>query len=119
MSVAVGDVTLQPGRPPTASPPARDIAFTVEVPANQGENDESDVDVARHGSRGAGTRPITAQQDGRPDERRARTPRSPSRSAQAPPIGTPGDDHRRGPCAVPGEETADNNRQTYTAIFTR
>ena len=57
--VAVGDQTLQPGETANRIPAGSDIAFTVTV-ANQGENDEEDVEVTIR-IRGDGGRPITAK----------------------------------------------------------
>ena len=114
VSVAVGDQTLEPGETANRIPAGADTAFTVTI-ANQGENEESDVNV-RLRIRGGGS-PITAQK---------RVPKTTAGAntevaiplGEAPPIGEPvtievlvG--------KVPGEEKTDNNRQTYTAIFTR
>ena len=115
VSTAVGDVTLEPGETANRIPAGSDLAFTVTV-ANQGENDEADVDVSVR-IRGDGTRPISA--------RRTIDATSAGTNAevtipltQAPPIGTPVT-IEVSVARVPGEETADNNRQSYTAIFTR
>ena len=101
----------------TASRRSANLTFTVKF-ANQGENDESNVTVTVEIT-GAGktitrarrrsTRP-TAEQRG--DGER-------SRSAQAPPVGTPVDDHghrRHGPRR---EERPTTTRSTYTVMFTR
>ena len=115
VSTAVGDVTLQPGETANRIPAGSDIAFTVTA-ANQGENDESDVDVAVR-IRGDGTRPITAKRT--IDQTTAGANAEVTIPlTQAPPIGTPVT-IEVSVARVPGEETADNNRQTYTAIFTR
>lgn len=114
-SVAVGDTTLQPGETANRIPAGSDIAFTVTF-ANQGDNNERNVNVSV-AIRGGGTRTITARrrvpQTTAGAEAEATIPLS-----QAPPIGTPvtitvsvG--------RVAGEEKTDNNRQQYTAIFTR
>jgi hypothetical protein len=115
VSVAVGDTTLQPGETANRIPAGSDIAFTVTV-ANQGENEEQNVNVSVR-IRGDGGRPLTA--------RRRIDQTTPGANAevtipltQAPPIGTPVTiDISVG--KVPGEEKVDNNRQSYTAIFTR
>jgi hypothetical protein len=115
VSTAVGDVTLEPGDTANRIPAGSDLAFKVTV-ANQGENDESDVNVQIR-IRGDGTKPITAQR--RIDQTTAGSNAEVTIPlTQAPPIGTPVTiDVSVG--RVPGEETADNNRQSYTAIFTR
>jgi hypothetical protein len=115
VSTAVGDTTLQPGETANRIPAGSDIAFTVTF-ANQGENDERNVNVQVR-IRGGGTKTITA---------RRRVPEtSPGANAeatipltQAPPIGTPVT-IEVSVARVPGEEKVDNNKQSYTAIFTR
>ena len=115
VSTAVGDTTLQPGESANRIPAGSDLAFTVTV-ANQGDNEEQGVDVSVR-VRGDSGRPITARR--RIDQTR------PGANAEvtiplgsAPPIGTPVTiDVSVG--RVPGEEKVDNNRQSYTAIFTR
>jgi hypothetical protein len=115
VSTAVGDTTLQPGETANRIPAGSDLAFTVTV-ANQGENEEQDVNVSIR-IRGDSGRPITA--------RRRIDQTTPGANAEvtiplgtAPPIGTPVTiDVSVG--RVPGEEKVDNNRQSYTAIFTR
>jgi hypothetical protein len=115
VSTAVGDVTLEPGETANRIPAGSDLAFTVTV-ANQGENDESDVNVQIR-IRGDGSRPITAQR--RIDQTTAGANAEVTIPlTQAPPIGTPVT-IEVAVGRVPGEETADNNRQSYTAIFTR
>ena len=115
VSTAVGDTTLQPGETANRIPAGSDIAFTVTF-ANQGENDERNVNVQVR-IRGGGTKTITARR------------RVPTTSAganaeatipltTAPPIGTPVT-IEVSVARVPGEEKVDNNRQNYTAIFTR
>jgi hypothetical protein len=114
-SVAVGDTTLQPGETANRIPAGSDIAFTVTF-QNQGENDERNVNVSV-AIRGGGTRTITARrkvdQTGAGEAAEATIP-----LAQAPPIGTPVT-ITVAVARVPGEEKVDNNRQQYTAIFTR
>ena len=114
-SVAVGDTTLQPGETANRIPAGSDIAFTVTF-ANQGENDERNVNVAVR-IRGGGTRTINAR-------RRVPTTTAGGNAeatiplTQAPPIGTPVT-IEVSVARVPGEEKVDNNRQSFTAIFTR
>jgi hypothetical protein len=115
VSVAVGDTTLQPGETANRIPAGSDIAFTVAF-QNQGENDEQDVPVSV-AIRGGGTQTITARRQVEQTTAGANAEAT-IPLTQAPPIGTPvtitvsvG--------RVPGEETVDNNRQEYTAIFTR
>ena len=113
-SVAVGDLTLQPGQTANRIPAGSNVVFTVTF-ANQGENEESDV-LVRIRIRGDGDT-ITAQkrvdQTQPGQEAEVSIPLS-----QAPPIGTPVTIEVSVP-KVPGEEKTDNNSQEYTAIFTR
>jgi hypothetical protein len=115
VSTAVGDTTLQPGETANRIPAGSDLAFTVTV-ANQGENEEQDVNVSIR-IRGDGGRPITARR--RIDQTTAGANAEVTIPlGSAPPIGTPVTiDVSVG--KVPGEEKVDNNRQSYTAIFTR
>ena len=112
----VGGVTLQPGGASTACrPPTR--RFTVKF-ANQGDNDEQNVKVTVCGSRGGG-KTIVAEQDRRPDEGRA-----PSASVTIPlGAGAAGRTRRpRSPSRSPrsrARRTIDNNKPSYTVIFTR
>ena len=113
-SVAVGNLTLQPGEVNNRIPAGSNITFTVTF-QNQGENQEQDVPVT-----------ITVEGSGKPITRRKRVPLTRAGESAtasialqtAPPIGEPvtievvvG--------KVPGEEKTDNNRQSYTALFTR
>jgi hypothetical protein len=114
VSVAVGDLTLQPGQPNRIAA-GSDIAFRVTF-ANQGEHEEQSVSVSVRIS-GDGFRTITA--------RRRVDQTAPGTNAEvtiplgsAPPIGTPVE-ITVSVARVPGEEKVDNNRQTYSAIFTR
>jgi hypothetical protein len=115
VSVAVGGVTLQPGQTANRIPAGSNLAFTVTF-ANQGENAERNVTVTVRIRAGSGN-PITV---------RRRVPATqPGENAEAtiplssaPPIGTPVT-IEVSVARVPGEEKVDNNRQTYTAIFTR
>jgi hypothetical protein len=116
VSVAVGDVTLQPGEEtPNRIPAGSDLAFTVTF-ANQGENDERNVTVTVR-IRASGTKTISA---------RRRVPQTTAGSnavatipiQDAPPIGT-AVTIEVAVARVPGEEKVDNNTQTYNAIFTR
>ena len=115
VSVAVGDTTLQPGETANRIPAGSELAFTVTF-ANQGDNEESDVPVSVR-VRGDSGQPLTA--------RRRVDQTAPGANAevaiplaQAPPIGTPVT-IEVAVGRVPGEEKVDNNRQSYTAIFTR
>ncbi|HEX8123519.1 MAG TPA: hypothetical protein VF549_19870 [Solirubrobacteraceae bacterium] len=114
VSVSAGDVTLQPGETANRIPASSSLAFDVTF-ANQGDNDESDVNVAVR-INGDGER-ISARK--RVDQTKAGTNAEVSVPlTQAPPIGTPVTiEVEVG--KVPGEEKTDNNKQTYTAIFTR
>jgi hypothetical protein len=114
VSVSAGDVTLQPGQTANRIPAGSNVTFNVTF-ANQGENDEADVNVAVRID-GDGER-ITARK--RVDQTTAGSNAEVSIPlTRAPPLGTPvtitvevG--------KVPGEKKLDNNKQTYTAIFTR
>jgi hypothetical protein len=114
VSVTAGDVTLQPGENANRIPAASNLSFNVEF-ANQGDNDEQDVNVAVR-IEGDGER-ISARK--RVDATRAGTNAEVAIPlTEAPPIGTPVTiEVEVG--KVPGEEKTDNNVQTYTAIFTR
>ena len=90
------------------------MSFAVTF-ANQGENDETDVNVIVR-IEGDGER-ISARK--RVDQTEAGTNAEVSIPlSQAPPIGTPVT-IRVEVGKVPGEEKLDNNSQEYTAIFTR
>jgi hypothetical protein len=114
VSVAVGDTTLQPGETANRIPAGSDLAFRVTV-ANQGDNEERNVPVQ-----------VRIRGDGQPITKRVRIDQtSPGTNAevvvpldQAPPIGTPVT-IEVSVGRVPGEEKLDNNRQSYSAIFTR
>ena len=72
-----------------------------------------------HASRSAARpKPITVTQARQPDQGRHATPRSRSRSAQAPPTAARRRDRRSRSSQVPGEQKTDNNTQTYTVLFT-
>jgi hypothetical protein len=115
VSVRVGDLALEPGETANRIPAGSDIAFDVEF-ANQGENPERNVPV-RVRIRGQGIKTISAvrrvEQTQQGENATASVPLQ-----QAPPIGTPVTIEVSVE-KVPGEEKVDNNRQTYTAIFTR
>ena len=113
-SVSAGDLTLEPGETANRIPAASNITFNV-VFQNQGENDETDVNVS-----------VRIEGDGETISARKRVEQTKAGAsvevavplAQAPPIGTPVTiEVTIG--KVPGEEKTDNNTATYTAIFTR
>jgi len=114
VSTAVGDTTLEPGQTANRIPAGSNTAFTVTF-ANQGDNEEQDVAVQ-----------VRIRGDGRPITVRRRVEQTqPGSNAEvsiplpsAPPIGTPVT-IEVSVARVPGEEKVDNNRQSYTAIFTR
>jgi hypothetical protein len=114
VSVAAGDVTLQPGQTANRIPAGSNVTFAVTF-QNQGENDEADVNVAVR-IEGDGER-LSARK--RVDQTKAGANAEVSIPlAQAPPIGTPVTiEVEVG--KVPGEKKTDNNVQSYTAIFTR
>ena len=114
VSVAVGGRTLVPGSVANRIPAAANLAFDVKF-QNQGTNDEVDV-VVRVRITGSGT-PITASK--RIDQTKAgQQGEAVVALSRTPPIGTPVTVSIE-IAAVPGERTRENNRQTYTAFFTR
>lgn len=114
ISVAVGDVTMQPQPAVNRIAAGSDVAFTV-VFQNQGAADETDVKVTLRIS-GAGD-PIvvnkTVAQTVAGANAEVEIP-----LGQSPPIGTPVT-IKVTVGKVPGEQKTDNNTQTYTALFTR
>jgi hypothetical protein len=114
LSVKAGNITLQPGSVVNRIPATAGLAFDVTF-ANQGENDETNVTVSLRIT-GAG-KPIAVRK--RLNQTKAGTNATVTLTlGQTPPIGKavtitvaveP----------VPGEKKTDNNRQTYTALFTR
>ena len=115
VSTAVGDTTLQPGETANRIPAGSDIAFTVTF-ANQGENDEERRQRPRPDPRRRHEDDHRAA--ARPDTTAGRERRGDDPAGAAPPIGTPVTIEVT-VARVPGEEKVDNNRQSYTAIFTR
>jgi hypothetical protein len=114
VSVAAGDTTLQPGETANRIPAGSNVAFTVSF-ANQGEHPEENV-VVQVRVRGDGE-PITARRTVDRTEPGQQVEAAVA-LGQAPPIGTPVT-IEVSISRVPGEEKMDNNRQSYTAIFTR
>jgi hypothetical protein len=114
-SVAVGDNTLQPGSVINRVPATGRVTFHV-VFQNQGDNDENDVrvNVTARGSGGGKT--VTARktvaQTKAGSQAEVDIP-----LGQTPPIGTA--TVQVVIAAVRGEQKTDNNRQSYTVIFTR
>jgi hypothetical protein len=112
-SVAVGDNTLQPSPVVNRVAATARIAFHVTF-ANQGDNDENDVRVT-----------VTVRGSGKTITARKTVPQTKAGSpaevdvalGQTPPIGTA--TVNVAIAAVRGEQKTDNNRQTYTVIFTR
>lgn len=113
VSVAVGDVTLQPGEVVNRVAAGSGLAFNVSV-ANQGDNPEEDVKVTVRLT-GSG-KPITAS-------RTIATTQPGTNADVAIPISSP--PLGRAVTAtvtvakVAGEEKTDNNKQTYTVFFQR
>ena len=116
VSTTIGDVTLQPGgvvnRVPASSNPVFNVTF-----ANQGENDEFDVNV-KVGVSAPGSSAINVQK--RVDQTAAQTPEITLQVplGKSPTVGTPST-VRVEVVPVPGEQTTDNNSSTYTVIFER
>ena len=114
ISVAAGDVTLQPGGAVNRVPSTGGVTFRVTF-QNQGDNDERNVRVTVT-VRG-GPKPITAQKV---------VPQTTSKQqaevsiplGAAPPTGQ-ATTVEVVVNKVPGEKNTDNNRQTYTVLFTR
>jgi hypothetical protein len=114
VSVAVGDVTLQPQPAVNRIPAGTSTAFRVTF-QNQGASDENNVKVSIRIS-GAGN-PITVNKTV-PQTKAGATAEVEIPLGQSPPIGTPVT-IRVAVGKVPGEQKTDNNTQTYTALFTR
>lgn len=116
ISVRVGDLALEPGETtPNRIPAGSDLSFDVEF-ANQGENEERNVPV-RVRIRSPGAKTISAVR--RVEQTEPGTNATASVPLQqSPPIESPVTIEVSVE-RVPGEEKLDNNRQTYTAIFTR
>ena len=112
-SVSVGNVTLQPGVTNRVAA-AGGVTFTVAV-ANQGDNNESDVRVSVS-VRGAG-KPITVNKT-IPQTTSKQTTRVSIPLGQSPPVGQ-ATTVTVSIGKVPGEQKLDNNRQSYTVLFTR
>ena len=115
VSVRVGDLALEPGEKVNRIPAGSDIAFDVEF-ANQGDNPERNVPV-RVRIRGQGIKTISAVRRVERTEPGANATASVPLK-EAPPFSTPVTIEVSVE-KVPGEEKVDNNRQTYTALFTR
>jgi hypothetical protein len=113
-SVAVGSRALVPGSVANRIPASANLAFTVRF-QNQGTNDEVDV-VVRVRITGAG-RPISASRTINQTRAGAAAEVSIPLS-RSPPIGSPVTITVE-VAGVPGERTRENNRQSYTAFFTR
>jgi len=114
-SVAVGQTTLQPGGAVNRVQAGSNISFSIKF-ANQGENDESDVRVFVR-VRAQGTKTISVPKT--VNQTKAGTSvTTVVPLTQAPPIGTPAtvEVEVRG---VPGEKVLDNNKSTYTVLFSR
>lgn len=114
VSVAVGDVTLQPEPAVNRLTAASDTSFLVSF-QNQGASDETEVQVEIRIT-GAGD-PIVVK-DTVAQTVAGATAEVEIPLGQSPPIGTPVT-IRVNVVPVPGEETTDNNRSDYTALFTR
>jgi hypothetical protein len=112
-SVSVGDNTLQPNGVVNRVPATGRITFHV-VFQNQGDNDENDVrvNVTVRGSGRTITARKTVAQTKAGSEAEVDIP-----LGQTPPVGTA--TVQVAVAAVRGEGKTDNNRQSYTVIFTR
>jgi hypothetical protein len=114
VSVAVGDVTLQPQPAVNRIPAGSDTTFLVTF-QNQGASDETDVKVTVRIS-GAGS-PIVVNKTV-PQTVAGANAEVEIPLGQSPPIGTPVT-IRVTVNKVPGEQKTDNNTADYTALFTR
>jgi hypothetical protein len=114
VSVAVGDVTLQPQPAVNRIPAGSETTFLVTF-QNQGASDESDVKVTVRIS-GAGS-PIVVNKTV-PQTVAGANAEVEIPLGQSPPIGTPVT-IKVTVNKVPGEEMTDNNTAEYTALFTR
>ena len=114
VSVSVGDVTLQPDGAVNRLTASSDTSFLVSF-QNQGAADETDVEVQ---IRIAGAGDEIAVDDTVPETVAGATAEVEIPLGQSPPIGTPVE-IRVTVVPVPGEQTTDNNRAEYTALFTR
>jgi hypothetical protein len=113
VSVSAGGVTLQPGDTPNRVPVSAGLAFDVTF-QNQGENDESNVKVT---VKIAGQSKTIDQSKTIRETKAGQTASVTVQVADTPPKGsvakvtvTVG--------KVPGEQTLDNNTQTYSVLFT-
>jgi hypothetical protein len=112
-SVSVGDNTLQPSPVVNRVPATARVTFHV-VFQNQGDNDENDVRVTvtvRGSGKTIAARKTVAQ------TKAGQSAEVDIPLGQTPPIGTASVNVVV--AAVRGEQKTDNNRQTYTVIFTR
>jgi hypothetical protein len=112
-TVTLGGQTLTPGATATVTA-AADLAFQAQV-LNQGENDETGVTVKVNLGRGASAQAL----EGRIDS----IARGQTRSVSVPVKKTP-PTGQAVPVTVevqpvPGEKKTDNNKQTFSVIFTR
>jgi hypothetical protein len=113
-SVTVGGVTLEDSPAVNRIPSAAKLAFAVKF-SNQGDNDESDVTVTVRIK--GGRRPVTVRKT--VDATKAGTTADMSIPlAGAPPVGQSVTIEVQ-VSAVPGEKNTANNKQSWTAIFTR
>jgi hypothetical protein len=114
-SVAVGTTTLQPDPATNRIPAGGNVTFDVKF-QNQGQNDETDVVVKVTVKPSAGRALVAQKSVNQTKAGAAAEVQIPL--GQAPPIGEPATiTVEIG--KVPGEKNLDNNKQTYTAIFTR
>jgi hypothetical protein len=111
--VAVGDNTLQPAGVVNRVPATGRVTFHVTF-QNQGDNDENDVrvNISVRGSGKTITARKTVAQTKAGSQAEVDIP-----LGQTPPIGTA--TVQVAISAVRGEQKTDNNRQSYTVIFTR
>jgi hypothetical protein len=116
LSTSVGTTTLQPEAPGVVNrvPASPTLAFTVKF-ANQGDNDESNVKVSIR-VRGGGKDISQTRTIGQTKAKSEATVSIPL--GQTPPVGQ-ASTVTVSIARVPGEQKVDNNRSTYTVIFTQ
>lgn len=114
VSVGVGETALQPGEAVNRIPAGSGLAFAITF-ANQGDNNEAKVKVKV--SITGGGRPITREKTVNQTIAKKNVEVSVPLET-APPIGQAVKVNVE-VAKVPGEEKTDNNKQTYTVLFTR
>ncbi len=113
-SVSVGSVDLQPGSTSNTVPASPPPEFTIKL-ANGGDSDESDVAVTLRVAVDGGKAIVRKKTLARTKAKTDATVTIPL--ASAPPTGATS--VTVSIAGVPGEKALENNKQTYTVLFTR